>query len=150
MLNWCSHQIFLSQLITLKGILRQIPHNSQNSSKHCSYIIWLNLIAHCSLFIADPTLLYWWPENARVLSPDKNRTWKMSENSTLPLAAVEWGNGLLQSSAGRWLYQKSSTSGESWELFLLLQWKSLWWWWWLSFQRSPSRNCLFPLDGFTP
>lgn len=87
---------------------------------------------------------------SRVLSPDRNRAWKiMSEDSALPLAAVGWGNGLLQCSAGRWLYQKSSTNGESLEVFLLLQWKSLCWWW-LTFQRSPSRNCLFPIDGFRP
>lgn len=82
---------------------------------------------------------------SRVLSPDRNRTWKiMSENSGLPLAAMVWGNGLLHASSGRWLYQKSSTNGESLELFLLLQWKSPWWWW-LSLQRRPSRNCLFPM-----
>lgn len=40
--------------------------------------------------------------------------------------------------------------GRVWVLFLLLQGKSpwWWWWWWLSLQRSPSRNCLFPMDGF--
>lgn len=73
---------------------------------------------------------------SRVLSPDRNRTWKiMSESSALPLFAVEWGSGLLHFSTGRWLYQKSSNNGESLKLFLLLQWKSLWWWW-LSSQRK--------------
>lgn len=47
----------------------------------------------------------------------ENNEWKFCSPST----CCGVGNELLQFSTGRWLYQKSSTSGETLELFLLLQ-----------------------------